>query len=64
MKGVVYGYDPDPHCEECGAAMEIDMGEDRDDPSHQYQVNTCPRCVPACPVCEDSGIACTNCGVS
>jgi len=68
VRGVQIGYDPDPYCEECGAAMEIDMGEDPDDPSHQFQVSTCPKCVPECPICEDSGwtdnhcrIPCTNC---
>ena len=61
MRGVQIGYDPDPYCEECGGEMEIDMGEDPDDPSHQFQVSICPECVPTCPICEDSGEPCTNC---
>jgi hypothetical protein len=68
MRGVVYGTDRFPICEECDSEMEIDMGED--DAGHQFQVSTCPNCAPWCAICEDTGwtdnhcrIPCTSCAL-
>lgn len=42
-----YGLPPGPTCNECDAELvDLDMAEDPDDPSHQWNTGRCPECDP------------------